>query len=114
MKTVNSTGRVMNPYRQYAIAVKQAVAKYESKKEWKKNNPRGFKGIWKLAKCSMCKRGMRKDIAVLQIENKRENAPICMACIMGYKRKDPKDAGMSKWKTKTIKKFIKITNQSQN
>lgn len=37
--------------------------------------------------CSQCKRGMRGDIAKIQIENKRENAPICAACCFGFKRK---------------------------
>jgi len=106
MKTVNSTGRVIDPRKAYCKAIKEAVAKYDRKKEYKKNHPKGFRGVWKTTICSQCKRGMRKDLANLQIENKRENAPICMACIMGYKRK-PKSG--KTWKPETQKKFNEIT-----
>ena len=41
----------------------------------------------KPAICSQCKRAMRPDIAKIQIENKRKDAPICFACIQGYERK---------------------------
>ena len=105
MKTINSTGRVIDPIKDYCCAVKKAVSDYDRKKEWHKNNKRGFKGIWNLSYCSLCKKGMRKDLAKAQIENKRENAPICMACIMGYTRVEKPQ---HKWKDETIKKFQEI------
>ena len=37
--------------------------------------------------CSQCNKRMKKSLADKQIENKRENAPICQACIMGFPRK---------------------------
>lgn len=44
--------------------------------------------------CSQCKHLMSKHMADQQIANKRENAPICMACIM---EKPRKEKGTSKW-----------------
>lgn len=45
------------------------------------------KKISATVECSQCKSKMRKSTADIQIENKRENAPICPSCICGYKRK---------------------------
>ena len=39
-------------------------------------------GYGKLSKCTQCKGWMRSDIAKIQIENKRENAPICFKCLL--------------------------------
>lgn len=36
--------------------------------------------------CSQCKLAMDSHIAIQQIENKRENAPICIPCIVGIPR----------------------------
>lgn len=48
----------------------------------------------KSATCSKCGRGMMRDMAKIQMEN-RENVlkyqgycPICLACINGFKRRD--------------------------
>jgi len=38
--------------------------------------------------CTQCELSMDRDTAKVQIENKRENAPICMACILGKPRKN--------------------------
>lgn len=40
--------------------------------------------------CSQCHMLMKKSIADAQIENNRENAPICLGCIMGYTRTPPR------------------------
>lgn len=37
--------------------------------------------------CTKCDGPMRPDYARKQLENKMENAPICLPCILGYKRK---------------------------
>lgn len=110
MSKITATNRIIDPRKEYYNCIKSAVASYEGKKEYKKNNKRGFQGIWNLSKCSQCQRGMRKDIAEIQIENKRENAPICQACIMGYTRKD-KVKIFKDWKPENIKKFKDLKNE---
>lgn len=51
---------------------------------WKRHNLGvGKPNAW----CSKCKQPMNKKIHDEQIKNKRENAPICVACIMGVPRK---------------------------
>lgn len=104
---VSSTNRIINPGKEYARAVKDAVKKYDARKNKIATKTRGFRGIWNLAKCSKCQRGMRKDIADAQIENKRENAPICIPCIMGQDRA-PLEKSFKDWKPDTIKKFKSI------
>ena len=42
---------------------------------------------WKATPCSKCTRGMDSFTAKQQIENKREDAPICIPCILGKERK---------------------------
>ena len=37
--------------------------------------------------CTQCHRKMDKVTGDIQVENKRENAPICIPCIMGYPRR---------------------------
>jgi len=37
--------------------------------------------------CTQCKRGMDRYLGEKQIENNRENAPICIPCIEGRPRK---------------------------
>ena len=71
---------------------------------------RGISGLIKERKdgysiCSQCKLGMKKPMADEQLKNKRENAPICMACIMGIPRK-PKftpNQERSQWREETKK-----------
>lgn len=55
----------------------------ERSKQWKQRNKKPIL-------CTQCKLSMDRDMAKAQIENKRENAPICMACIMGSGRKRAK------------------------
>ena len=38
--------------------------------------------------CTQCEKPMKKSLGDTQIENKRENAPICIPCCMGWKRKE--------------------------
>lgn len=68
----------------YAVIRKEKELEIKAKKlrDWK--NRRGFSS--KYAICTQCKGKMRKDIGDIQIENKRENAPICFACIEGKPR----------------------------
>lgn len=40
--------------------------------------------------CLTCHGRMKKSTGEAQIENKRENAPICVACILGKKRNPEK------------------------
>ena len=66
------------------------ISKHLAWKAKKKHNRRlGMmkKGFLKIAKCTKCQRGMDGHLAKLQIQNKREDAPICIPCIMGIKRK---------------------------
>ena len=42
---------------------------------------------FKLSLCTQCNRPFDRFLAEKQIENKRENAPICIPCITGIKRK---------------------------
>lgn len=85
---INSTNRIINPRLAILEQVRQYDAyKYAMKKRkdaWITNNKR------KIIKCSKCKRGMRNDIAQMQIDNKRENAPICVPCILEKPRKELK------------------------
>ncbi len=72
--------------KQLDFAVRDKLAKKHSaqkrlRRSW------GERFHLKPATCSQCKRGMDKKIAKLQIENKRENAPICIPCIIGIKRR---------------------------
>ena len=78
--------------------------------------PSLFRKMGEHSTCSMCKHMMSKATADLQIENKRENAPICVACILGKPRKEK---GTSKWanihKTRTaIKNGIKYTKEKDD
>lgn len=64
--------------------------------------------------CSQCKRPMRKSTADIQITNKRENAPICIACIMGVKRKDKGSYVHSKKWKKEFKQYKDKYKKSKN
>ena len=99
---VSSTNRIINPAREYKIALIRAVEQYDRKKSYKKH--RGIRAMMKSSSlCSQCKGKMRNDIAKAQIENKRENAPICIPCIMGYKRKPVGSPDKPRWQAKTLK-----------
>ena len=87
---IGSTSTIFNDQRDSRKIMKALVRDKEA--ENIARSKRGISGILKRQKigtmiCSQCKRSMRKDWGEIQIANKRENAPICMACIMGYKRK---------------------------
>lgn len=80
----------INPFWKQHYSVKRAVYSLEQEKDHKRANK--YKGALKHFKCkpaicSQCKKGMRPDIAKVQKENNRENAPICFACILGKPRK---------------------------
>lgn len=89
--SINSRNGVGNGYRARRAAFNGMVSDFMRVKrgkarkalEWKRDNNL----CASYATCSQCKRAMDSNMAHKQRENKRENAPICMACIMGYKRK---------------------------
>ena len=89
---VKATCRVINPQIILRIAVKEVkIRHYKNEKNKQRYAERmgNFKNH--TMECSQCHHLMKKSIALAQIENKRENAPICVACIMGIPRsKDPK------------------------
>ena len=60
-----------------------------------------------LSECTQCHRKMERRIADIQLENKRENAPICIPCIMGYKRKPITENYRSRMSPKAITEFKK-------
>ena len=87
---INNSRRILNYRELQNRALKKAVRDRLTKLEANQTTLKKAKKklfLIKLTKCSQCKRGMEKRIADLQIENKRENAPICVPCILGIKRK---------------------------
>jgi hypothetical protein len=108
---VGQTGRIIE--RGFKRAIYEQVRLYEIA-QYRKSK-RNFKTfLCALVLCSQCKRGMKKTTADIQIENKRENAPICIACIMGIKRK-PKAQAVAevrgKYSKKTYKQLLKVKKQ---
>lgn len=64
----------------------------QSQKAWKaykktSTGKRIFFGKGETVHCSQCARGMKKSLADKQYEFKRENAPICIPCCIGIKRR---------------------------
>lgn len=102
MSTIGATNRVIDTRKMAFFELKKQVRIYEAKKV--SRSKRAFTAFKAPAICSQCKHNMRKDIADAQIENKRENAPICMSCIMGYKRKKPEKYDKH-WKSETKEQF---------
>lgn len=88
---ISSTNRVIRTdnratYRDYL----QAVREYEIKKSVKAKRGRRYQLKvlhFNLGTCTQCGQKFDGHIASEQIKNKRENAPICIPCIMGRKRK---------------------------
>lgn len=84
--SAEATNRIYDPAQDFVYQLKYAIRDYEAKKR-----AAAKRKSWYLQRkptyCSQCKKMMDKKIADLQIENKRENAPICTACICGAKRK---------------------------
>ena len=72
-----------DPYKELQRRVNLMDRHLTAKKRAKKGKNL-YKG--KPVMCPHCKRGMSAYMASEQIKNEREDAPICMACIMGYKR----------------------------
>jgi hypothetical protein len=90
---IGSHSRIENSYESRRRALRNAVDSQmqknkkaqERKERFLKKN--GLKKSDRVGICSQCNRAMSKKMADTQIENKREMAPICMACIMGVPRK---------------------------
>jgi hypothetical protein len=103
-----SMGRIIDPHRE----LMKQVDDYLKLKEWKKSHPRGLTKFLKKSKtvnCSQCKRKMSESFAKLQIENKRENAPICIPCCCGYKRRPLSEVeNFTKHFSKTTKKKFNL------
>lgn len=66
-----------------------------------------------LVLCSKCNQSMDGKIANTQKVNKRENAPICVACIMGFTRVPRKEKiRRHEWRSvKRVKKVKKGINE---
>lgn len=101
VKSVNSTGRILDFRRSYKKAVNLAVEAYDRKKSARSRLSFKNRNLM-LSICSQCNLRIRKDIADAQIENKIENAPICVSCIMGTPRKPKQKLLFSK---KTQEKY---------
>ncbi len=89
--SINDRNSTLNGYGDRRRYIDGLVGDYNAKirggkkrqNTWKRNHGMGGSSVI----CSQCGRHMAKHMADQQIENKRENAPICMACIMGVPRK---------------------------
>ena len=87
--SIESTNRVSDPSRNLqkvteGLSIRKEIHAGYSKKKIRKNALKFFH--IKPATCSKCKRGMDRKLAKTQIQNKREDAPICIPCIMGVPR----------------------------
>lgn len=92
--SIGRTNSLYNNYKDTAYEIKHRVndvlaKKARGKKKMRLNALKFFRV--KPATCSQCKRGMDRKTANLQIENKRENAPICIPCILGIPRRPLED-----------------------
>lgn len=88
--SIGATNRIYNSSKERAYALERAVKdRLIEKNLSKKRQDRGYQKHFhiKTAKCTQCARGMDMRIAKQQIENNRENAPICIPCIVGIARK---------------------------
>jgi len=52
------------------------------KKEYKKEKRKKIA----LIQCTQCKRMMKESLGLIQLENNKKNAPICIPCITGVSR----------------------------
>lgn len=69
-------------------ALEKRKLKYEKhKRDMARNGKFGPGAMSRTVLCTQCNRSMSKYTADQQIENKRDNAPICVACICGIPRK---------------------------
>jgi len=88
--SIGATNRIYNDAKDIRHEIDRQLRRLEEAKDHKR--VRKYIGALrhfgtKPAVCSQCKKAMRPDIARIQVENKRENAPICFACCEGHKRK---------------------------
>lgn len=84
--SINQTTKIIPSWQSQInrLANRKIAIDRNYKKAYKRKEEQYEKGI---TKCSQCEQNMMKYIADIQIENNRENAPICVACILGKKRK---------------------------
>lgn len=83
---IGATNRIIDPRR--AVGQLVAIHEAEKRKRSRTKSRRNLKHFLQAtSKCTKCTRGMSKKIADLQLENKREDAPICIPCILGIARR---------------------------
>ena len=83
---IYNTNRLIDPQKERLRAIRIGVARVENRLKLRSRKSLRF-AFLKTAKCTQCGFGMRKDWADEQVRNGRENAPICLPCILGKKRK---------------------------
>ena len=104
--SIEGTNRIIDRREIYARELSRLVS--EKEHERKRGIAKSFIGVGKrLMRCSQCKRSFDAKIGNQQIENKRENAPICIPCIMGIPRKKLCDVvdKQKGWKKETVEKL---------
>lgn len=96
--SIRATNRIIDPEKEFQKALVAKVREYDRKKRGK--NKRNFENIIIcVSECTKCNRKMNKVLAEQQIASKkyepsedetiqyvRDNAPICIPCIMGKPR----------------------------
>lgn len=90
--SISSSNRIENsPKMRKFYFEKDVKAKLDKMDKGVRKKRMGFHKLMrrKSATCTQCKRGMDTHLAKTQKQNKRENAPICIPCILGIKRKEP-------------------------
>lgn len=117
--SIEATGRVINPIQEQKKL--QSLYEFERNRIKKSGAKRNFVNRVKpTVLCTQCTHKMAKDMADKQLFYGRENAPICMACIMGVKRVPVKEKikilkqRESPKAKKAFKKFIKNMKEIHN
>lgn len=102
-----TSGGIIDPQKAFKRELNLEVEAYDRRKKAKELH--NFKNALKqTTACSKCKRKFDKRLADAQIANKREDAPICIPCIMGVKRKPLSVVKKEGWlNTKETRKKIR-------
>lgn len=104
---IGATNRIIDPGEAYARKLNLLVK--EKEREDRISRKRSFIEVGKkLMLCSQCQRWFDAKIGKAQIENKRENAPICIPCIMGIPRRTKIIDKTKNWSKETKEKFKKF------
>ncbi len=114
--SISSTNRIYDPRRALRHVVAFQVAEMEAEK--RKSGRRNLRWFMRpLAICSKCHRKFDAKIAKKQIANKRKNAPICIPCIMGRKRRKVPINKLAFYKPEfqeVVKKFYKKNDEKNS